>query len=501
MSIITHNGVSRVAAAVITTIAGLCFAPTASAEFPFGNGRAADVAVDANGTAHVAWSDESQDSDVVLYCGIPRGGEVCTDTQTIGTGGHGDRVRIMLPASGQVLVMLGTYGCADGPCTLVRRSNDGGQTFGSTQALTMGGDTNVNAGGGAVYGPGDSVSFASKDGRFVNAPLAGGPTNTHARLTTTGHEATVGLNGQTPVVVWRELDGRLFSRAYDGSGDLNDVSNWTTATTFDTSTKPLMPLASGPAGLFILYEKDDQLYARRFVGTGWERPTLVGGTTTWGQYDLSQDTSGRLHAVMVDATNKQVLWRTFAQDTLEWTGPFAIARTDDVIYTIESAAAADGQGFAVWDIPWETAGPQNNMRATPLEALPARRGDACQPPTCEPAGGKFQRRIGDTRVTEEVEIPNCQTRKVTLRVKVKKVKRTGDTVVKVKKVVFQLDQQKRKTDKRPAYRATYSLLQHGLPNSLHTAKAKVHYTIKQGDGKAEKKSVMLKKRFRLCPLA
>ena len=111
----------------------ICAGGGGSTEFTFGSGEEPDIAVDSAGTAHVTWQDASRpiDQDVVLYCRIPRGARACTGTQMLYTGGIGSVPHVLLPAPGQVVVVLGDEPCADVPwfCTRVRVSNNGGATF------------------------------------------------------------------------------------------------------------------------------------------------------------------------------------------------------------------------------------------------------------------------------------------------------------------------------------------------------------------------------------
>lgn len=509
---IMHSSRAWRFAAAAGAAAALAATPAAHAATPFtfARGSTPDIAVDSVGTAHLPWSDSSVEPDAVVYCRIPRGATACQNRQVLSTGTAHTQPYVLLTTEGHVVVVPGAYACHDGTaiCTIARRSTDGGLTFGAAQLIADTGSIWDGPQDGAVYGPGDSVSMVTRGNNrvlFVNGPLSGSPASEAAELAPNCVcVPAVGISGATPVVVWHQFDKGLFWRNYDGSGSLNDANNWTSAAAIGPQGYNVVDLAGGPKGLFLLSGTSypTQFEVRRFTGTGWTAPVGVSPAGSFSFPDLDQDSSGRLHVVYYGADDDTLYWRTSTDAGATWSAPVAIAKQDVVEPRNSVAAASDGQGFAIWEYnPPGTPGIHHDLRGVPLEPLGTSKADPCQLPNCQPAGGTFVRRDGGTEFREEVEIPSCQTRKVTLRLKLKKVKRTGNTVVKVKKVVFRLDRQKRKRDKRPPYKVKYSLKQHGLPNSLHTAKAKVHYTVKKGKQKPVKKTLKLKKRFRLCPLA
>jgi len=510
-----YSSPTRALAVALVITGALAAGPVAEAatQFTFAQGGNPETAVDEAGTAHVSWwnagTQSGTDDDSVRYCRIARGTRACSNAQALFSSGSGNRV--VVTPSGEVLAVVSDACGQDefGLCTYLRRSADGGVTFGPSQRIAFPNSiwAEVSDVGDLVVGPGNSISWVNGNGRFTNAALDGGTETDYADLGF-GGESTLGLASSTPVVAYITPGAAVAWRAYDGNGDLNSASNWTPAQTIEPQTEGRLTLAGGPSGLFLLYERQagggQQWVVRKFAGSGWMSPVAVTGVGDVIFTDLHQDSSGRLHFVGVDNADEPngLVWRGSA-DGVSWTSVVLLNRTNEIFPKLNVAAAGDGQGFVAWDSGQGPSSGLHDLRAIPIEPFHTGggAGDPCQPPGCEPIGGTFRRRAGGTEFTEEVEIPSCQKRKVTLRVKVKRVKRTGNTVVKVRKVVFRLDRQKRKTDKRAPYRAKYSLQQHGLPNSLHTAKAKVHYTVKKGKQKPVKNRLTLKKRFRLCPLS
>jgi hypothetical protein len=238
--------------------------------------------------------------------------------------------------------------------------------------------------------------------------------------------------------------------------------------------------------------------------------------------DLSQDASGRLHAVWINNGTQPVdelRWRTSA-DGVNWGQTVTINAAEEMFPELHVAAAVDGLGFTVWDSHVGPSGAVSDLRAVPLEPFdfppqpqqPGQSGgqtvtqpggggaaDPCQAPNCVPTGGNPTASVGNRTFTAEVVIPSCQTKQVKARLRVNKRRVRGKVVVTVKKVVFRLDRGTRKRDKRPPYKKTFSL-RGAKAGSLHTLRAKVFLTVKKGRAKAAKRTLKLSKKFRICPL-
>jgi hypothetical protein len=367
----------------------------ASTEFSFGAGHEADLAVDSTGTAHVVWLDSSQGvgGDRIRYCRIPRGSRTCGDEQVLHTGSPFlSAPRVLLPSPGKVVVTLGTDTCGVNiSCVKTRTSANDGLSFLSPVTESTG-DFYANHSEEAVYGPGTSVSFVN-DGTsqvwFTNAPLGGVPTSTHAQLTPdAAYGATVGLHGTTPVVVYND-GAALRWRRYDGAGDLNLASNWTPAEGIESSPIPEpVTLAGGPSGLFLFYERHtqagDERVIRKFIGNGWSPATPVSGAGDLRQGDLSQDASGRLHAIWINSGSQpdSLEWRTSTDtDGVNW-GPTVTVNVSDDMFPVHVGAAGDGQGFALWDSQQSASGAASDLRAVPLEpfTFPAEQPQQPQQP-------------------------------------------------------------------------------------------------------------------------
>ncbi len=499
-------------AAVVVALAWLALAPPARGanDFTFAVGSEPEIAVDDAGTAHAVWFDRSGPGAVV-YCQIPRGSKACASTSTL-AGDFGGRPHVLLPAPGQVVLLTGEIACDVAEfCTLARRSFDGGASFGPLLAIAdpdgAGSLTGPDSSGNAVYGPGDSVTFvndgATSGVHLTNAALSGVTEHDFATVfSSLASEATVGLSGASPVVAF-VAGGSLQWTAYDGTGDLNAAGNY-------SPPQPVEPggggedatLAGGPGGLFILYRRGGanarQYVARAFTGAGWgaAHPVSEVGDPIFAGF--SQSSSGALNAVWVDndVSPNRLLWSK-SSDGASWSTPLKIANGDNVFPPVSVSAAADGGGFAAWDSKQGgPSGAAHELRATPLLPAAGGKGDPCQPPACVPAGGKPTKGVGDAKLELEVSVSSCASKKITARVKVRK--RKGKTArVKVRKVVFQLDRSKRKTDRRKPYVKKFSLKK-AANGSKHKLKTKLFLKVKK-KGKTYKRKVKLTKRFTLCP--
>ena len=366
--------------AVILVGSILAAAPSALAATPFtvsADGDYPGIAVDAAGRAHVAFNNRTTTPDRAGYCRVPRGATGCSDLKSFGPEGDDPDT---LFASAQVFERAGTvdvlsYRCCGPEQVQVKRSTNGGDTFGTRQLLASGGFVVAEL-YDAVPGPGGSYSWVDRGGDFQNA-LPGAPASTSADLGE-GYAGTVGLHGNVPVVVYQGFSNAnpqkdYFWHMYDGSGPRNDATNWTTQQLVAAGNghQGEARLAEGPNGLFLATLEgsinDRRVVVRKFTGSGFGPPTVASPDDARG-IDLHQDASGRLHAVWVTGygADSALRWRT-AADGASW-GPTHTLSVGESPQNTRVAAAADGQGFAVWTNGNGQGGAQ--VRMVPLEPLP-----------------------------------------------------------------------------------------------------------------------------------
>jgi hypothetical protein len=492
-------------------------APGASvaSTFTFAIGSEPDLKVDDAGTAHVVWLDLSPGvgAETVNYCQVPRGATACTNTQALSTGSPGGRPTVLLPAAGQVLVDLGTN--AGGAQNRVRRSFDNGLTFGATQVVSDPQGPNSTSGpasdGDVVYGPGDSISYvnglSSVGTFFTNAPLSGVPAQSFATLSTAQQsDATVGLFGGNPIVVTDNFQDIVWY-GYDGSGSLNDASNWSAPQVVEaggaSNSVDDVKLAGGPGGLFLMYRNGtpgaSRYVVRQFTGAGFGSPTQISesGDPLFG--DLTQDGAGRLHAIWVDnaASPNLLRWATSTAGGAAWGQPLTLSTDGEHVFpTTTVGAAPDGQGFAAWESgQGGPNGAASELRATPLEPDPSAP-DPCVPPTCLPAGGDTTKPVGDRDFSLDVTVPSCGSDEVIASLTVNK--RKNKKRVKVKKVTFSLDNGQQVVDKKSPYVQTLHLAS-TASGSLHTLNTTAKMKISKKHRKPKKKVLKLSKDFFYCP--
>lgn len=373
---------SAPALAVIVAGAALVVAPTALAATPFTVspvGEYPSIAVDAAGGAHVAFNDKTTSPDRTGYCRVPRGVTGCLDIQSFGPEGD-DRDNLF--GSTQVFEHAGTvdvlsYRCCAPDRVVLKRSTNLGLSFGTRQLLATGGSA-VSQLHDAVYGPGGSYSWVDRRADFQNA-VPGAPVSTSADLfSELAHTTTVGLHANVPVVVYQDFSNAnpqmdFFWRMYDGSGPMNDATNWTARQLVAAGNGRLSEarLAEGPSGLFLATVEgsinDQRVVVRKFTGSGFGPATVVSPEDA-RSIDLHQDASGRLHAVWVTGfgTDSALRWRR-AADGASW-GPTHTLSVGESHQNTRVAAAADGTGFAVWTNGNGQGGSQ--VRMVPLEPLP-----------------------------------------------------------------------------------------------------------------------------------
>ena len=329
-------------------------APAAAAIGNVGPGSQPGVAVDAAGTAYIAWNGPEQPS-TLRFCKYPRGGSACTLTTTIATLGNsltrpfvtvnGSTVRIVsyrYPLGSEVVA--GSY---------LYTSTDGGSTFGP--GLRVGSVPFFEA----VPGPGDTMSGVtdaiSTGMVFQNVPLGGGSAGDTAALLSlpddSPYRGGVGMvDAATPLAVFTNgFDAAKFRR-YTGSGSINDAANWTPAAPTGTAAYP--KLAGGPTGLFMMAGNGlGKLFVRKYNGTAFSAPVSMGPGSA-PNHHIFQDAAGRLHAVweLSDASGLHLI-HAASDDGVSWRAGAAAFQNPGVAGAFNSlrvAVAPDHVGVAVW---------------------------------------------------------------------------------------------------------------------------------------------------------
>lgn len=349
----------------ILVAATLLSAPAANA-FTIGPGSRPGVAVDASGTAYIAYNGpEVQNVAPLRFCRLPRGATACDAgaASSIVTPGNSNSLsKPFIVVSGERVVIV-QYRYGDGvPGTsalLAYTSTNRGASFGPGRVV---GKTNFEE---AVVGPGDTMSGATNAGtgelEFQNVPLDGtAPVDANGKSTvpwavlstTHPYQGTVGLvDANTPVTVFTNGSDDAQFRRYDGSGDLNAASNWTAPVDIGSTRSP--HLAGGPSGLFLLgRDPQGSSFVRRFDGTSFGPAVNIGPSSV--MQHLIQDGAGRLHAVFSrGGPTGQDLVHAVSDNGTAWRTHTVVTQTlgdgsGGFFDHLRVAAAADHHGVAVW---------------------------------------------------------------------------------------------------------------------------------------------------------
>lgn len=376
------RGLSWSGVVAAAALAGTLLAPPAAGAFVIGPGSRPGLAVDAAGTAYVAWNGPEPSNSTLRFCRLPRGATGCDagPAPTLAAPAttnslsrpfivvSGDRVSVVqyrYPTSGSL------------PSGLYRfTSTNRGVSFGAPQVIGSVGFEE------AAVGPGDTLSGVPENGSmyFQNVALSGtppvNPDGTSAvpkALLSATHQnqASVGLiNASTPLAVFTSNDSAQFRR-YDGSGSLNDIANWTPPVDVGIASYPR--LAGGPSGLVLLAGNGNTgLFARKWNGSGFGSPVTI-GTGRSAEKHLFQDAAGRMHAVFQrDNADPLRIIHAVSDDGVTWRSGTLVSQdiaSAGGISGLRVATAADHIGVTVWHAGTGTG----DIRVSPLgpDAPPA----------------------------------------------------------------------------------------------------------------------------------
>ena len=338
--------------ALLATAASLLLASSASAApATIGTGSKPGIAIDAGGTAYIAWYGTEPSGPTSLhFCRLPRNATGCDVNQTLTPLGQTLSRPFVRVSGARVDIVNSRYGFATSSFdqTLQFTSTDGGATFGGASPV---GTQQFDE---AADGPGDAIMTATNantSGGFVQrVPLDATAAATAADLfpATYLYNGTVGLvNGTTPLALFADASSQAAFRIF-GGGDYNDQAGWAAPVTIGYADYPR--LAGGPSGLFLLAgTAAGGLEVRRFNGTTIGTGAQVTARGDASEAHLYQDAGGRLQAVWPHIeSDGWHLDHAYSDDGVTWqTDPVTVQR-DDEEFSLRVATAADHAGYAVW---------------------------------------------------------------------------------------------------------------------------------------------------------
>lgn len=358
----------------------LALLPAAAAEAkPLTLGAAGSdphIAVDQNGTAHIAWNERVAGDDLLRYCRLPRGAGACAPgtpaLQIPGEDFEGPRV---LYANG-LLTLITERCCTSGDDLLILQSSDGGQSFSAPRSIattpSFSNFSPLRGDGQAIYGPGlnqISVVSSGTGGTYYQAAPTdtGTETSSSARVdddvagsTADSARPAVGLfDPLTPLVAYEHLDSdRIFVRTWKGAGAYNDSGNWTPSQPLPgTASEPR--LATGLGGAYLIYragQPNRQSYrvrrvSRAAAGVSFGGELAVSDKGSPIFRDFTQDLDGHLHAAWVDngsGGDPDRLRYGRSLDGKRFSDPTQLAKGNDNIFQTALGAAPDGGGWVLW---------------------------------------------------------------------------------------------------------------------------------------------------------
>lgn len=336
-------------------------APPAQAASPIeiGPGRNAHVALDAAGTAYIAWIGTGPDPTPLFFCRLPRNATACAVKQQIAIPGTSLTRPFVLVDGLDVRVISYRYGLGEPvfDAVYLMRSVDGGVTF------DAGTQIGVLAFHDAIRGPSDSVSLiADNSSRFQNVRTVSGARDTASADLAPAYPYSPSIamtSPSTTLAVFTNGASEAQYRVHSGTASPNDPATWSTAATF-AAYAGYPRLATGPLGTFVASDNAaGHLEVRPFTGdqVGFGAPAGIPGPAreaSGGAYDLTQDGLGRLHLIwpQSDENGFHVGYST-SDDGAAWQAArFDVADPRDLAripYAMRLAVGADHLGYAVWD--------------------------------------------------------------------------------------------------------------------------------------------------------
>jgi hypothetical protein len=258
-------GALRIAAITQLTLLAAS-SPAAAAPGFLGRGHDPGVAVDAAGTAHVAWLAPAPNFTGTLeYCQVPRGKRTCTVRTRIPLDDDGfGKVQVMLPRPGVVQIVAPLL-----EPTLLFTSLDNGATFvgrnlGDLPAIET-----------AFYGPGGGISIMSGSGpasygRFAPDGTGPGELPVEFAQATESLDTTLSPFRGGLIAFFSGLGAR--SAIWNGLGDPNLPQSWVQGPTLgkDRTDPTAVPAGSGALVAYVQRRgiKRTGIYVRRVRSNG-----------------------------------------------------------------------------------------------------------------------------------------------------------------------------------------------------------------------------------------
>jgi hypothetical protein len=347
----------------VCVVAGLVLVAPAGAATPLtiGTGHKPGVAVDAAGTAYIAWFGPESTTTSLNFCRLPRAASACDVRTTIAAPGTTLSRPFVTVDGATVRVVSYRYGLTGARFDEIWEftSADGGATFDAGHPI------GIAPFDEAVRGPADTLTVttnAESTGLAVqNVPLDGttaGDTQAilsadHPYNGTVGFAPVAGVSSVgvlTPIAVFADASSNAQFRLFNGAS-LNDAASWGPPVDIGYADYPR--LAGGPSGLFLLSGNPaNALTVRKWNGSTFGPPVKIADAADDAQAHLTQDPGGRLHAVFArnTAAGLELDYASSGNGSSWQSGPL-LTQTDATqgIGALRAAIAPDHLGVAAWE--------------------------------------------------------------------------------------------------------------------------------------------------------
>jgi hypothetical protein len=354
------------ALAIACIIAGLLLVAPAGAgaatSLTIGAGHKPGVAIDAAGTAYIAWYGPESTTTSLNFCRLPRGAAACDVTTTIAAPGTTLSRPFVTVDGATVRVVSYRYGLTGVRFDQIWEftSADGGATF------DAGHPVGIAPFDEAVRGPGDTLTVttnAESTGLAVqNVPLDGSDAGDSEAILSADHpyNGTVGFapvpvislgDVPTPIAVFADASSNAQFRLFGGGVGLNDAASWGPPVDIGYADYPR--LAGGPSGLFLLSGTPaNALTVRKWTGSTFGPAVKIADAADDAQAHLTQDAAGRLHAVFAHNTAAGLELDYASSDNgSSWQSGPLLTQTNptQAIGALRAAVAPDHLGVAAWE--------------------------------------------------------------------------------------------------------------------------------------------------------
>jgi hypothetical protein len=288
---------------------------------------------------------------------------------------------------------------------------------------------------------------------------------------------TVGLiDAVTPLSVFTTANGLGQFRRYGGSGSLNDAASWTRARDLGFVNQHTK-LAGGPSGLFLLGSTSpggDQLFVRKWNGTTFGPPAMLGTGGTPATQHLFQDAAGRLHAVFTvgDAGGLHLMHAVSDNGNVWRMGTVTTSSQPYAAYgniaDTRVATAPDHIGVVVWRAG---NGPSEVRVAAVGPDVPATK------PPSHPAG-QLAFKEGTYKLSG---IPACLRNGHNVRVTLsfKRAKKSGNVVLGLRRTDFFVQGTRISKDTTAPFRVTIPLF-NAKVGTTYVLRARAYLKVRRG---------------------